>query len=226
MLNQAFSSALLEDRISEDDDFFLLGGDSIAAAHVAHLLGIDMRLLYMFPTPLKLQVALSNKEETSLLDVREAVNWELKRNTEKENLPGSVLKEAAHSNSLKRKSVPIQREENEILSAFSKCTKLKSHIGFQDIRRRHWGFKSKLVPCSLSRCNKTMYEKKDETDTAEQVLCVEDIPKSVENSIQHLWKVNMESCVDASPIVVCKNESIYIFIGSHSHKFSCVNAIR
>lgn len=129
--NQAFSSALMDYKISGDDDFFLLGGDSIGAAHVAHLLGIDMRLLYMFPTPHKLQVALSNKEETSLLDVRQVVNWELKRKTEKQNVPGSALKEAADSHCLKRKSVLNRHEENEIHTTLSKCMKLKNHISSQ-----------------------------------------------------------------------------------------------
>ncbi|CAM8920673.1 unnamed protein product [Rhodiola kirilowii] len=171
---KAFCAALMEDRVLGDDNFFLMGGNSIAAAHAAHLLGIDMRLL------------------------------------------------------LKRREMPILGEENEILTSMSKCIRLKSHVSSKDIqiRREHqWVFNPKLVLCSLSRCNKTMYEKNNVGDDAEQLPCINKISRGVESSIQHLWKVYMESCVDASPIVVCKNDNIYIFIGSHSHKFSCINAL-
>lgn len=43
--------------------------------------------------------------------------------------------------------------------------------------------------------------------------------------MHELWKVYMESCVDASPLVVVKQQDVYLFIGSHSHKFVCVNAL-
>lgn len=46
---QAFCNALMIEVVSEDDDFFSIGGDSISAAHAAHNIGIDMRLLYTCP---------------------------------------------------------------------------------------------------------------------------------------------------------------------------------
>ncbi|CAM8910952.1 unnamed protein product [Rhodiola kirilowii] len=228
IIQKAFCAALMEDRVLGDDDFFLMGGNSIAAAHAAHLLDIDMRLLYMFPTPQKLQMALLNKEETCLVPVRVGVKTELKQKPEIRNLPVSAVKVTGRSRSLKRREMPIFGEENEILTSMSKCIRLKSHVSSKDIqiRREHqWVFNPKLVLCSLSRCNKTMYEKNNAGDDAEQLPCINETSRGVESSIQHLWKVYMESCVDASPIVVCKNDNIYIFIGSHSHKFSCINAL-
>uniref|UniRef100_A0A453QE72 4-coumarate--CoA ligase n=1 Tax=Aegilops tauschii subsp. strangulata TaxID=200361 RepID=A0A453QE72_AEGTS len=52
VIKKAFCDALLVDEVSEFDDFFTLGGNSISAAHAAHKLEIDMRLLYIYPTPL------------------------------------------------------------------------------------------------------------------------------------------------------------------------------
>lgn len=58
VIKKAFSDALLVHEVSEYDDFFSLGGNSITAAHVAHKLEIDMRLLYIYTTPSKLFHAL------------------------------------------------------------------------------------------------------------------------------------------------------------------------
>uniref|UniRef100_A0A8R7V0A6 4-coumarate--CoA ligase n=1 Tax=Triticum urartu TaxID=4572 RepID=A0A8R7V0A6_TRIUA len=58
VIKKAFCDALLVDEVSEFDDFFTLGGNSISAAHAAHKLEIDMRLLYIYPTPSKLLHAL------------------------------------------------------------------------------------------------------------------------------------------------------------------------
>lgn len=41
-----------------------------------------------------------------------------------------------------------------------------------------------------------------------------------------LWNVPLDSCVDASPLLVMNNEMMNIFIGSHSHLFLCIDACR
>ncbi|KAL0308779.1 UNVERIFIED_CONTAM: putative acyl-activating enzyme 19, partial [Sesamum radiatum] len=41
--------------------------------------------------------------------------------------------------------------------------------------------------------------------------------------MRELWKVEMDSCVDASPLLVFKGSALYVFIGSHSRKFVCVD---
>eukprot|EP00268_Persea_americana_P065941 TRINITY_DN8886_c0_g1_i9.p1 TRINITY_DN8886_c0_g1~~TRINITY_DN8886_c0_g1_i9.p1 ORF type:complete len:494 (-),score=76.64 TRINITY_DN8886_c0_g1_i9:79-1500(-) len=61
-IKQAFCEALMVERIADFDDFFVMGGNSIAAAHVAHKLGIDMRLLYIFSTPCQLLNALLDRK--------------------------------------------------------------------------------------------------------------------------------------------------------------------
>ncbi|GJN01117.1 hypothetical protein PR202_ga18356 [Eleusine coracana subsp. coracana] len=38
-----------------------------------------------------------------------------------------------------------------------------------------------------------------------------------------LWNIPLDSCVDASPLLVMNNETMYIFIGSHSHLFCCID---
>ncbi|XP_024536242.1 putative acyl-activating enzyme 19 isoform X1 [Selaginella moellendorffii] len=59
---QSFSEVLLSDSISPSDDFFLSGGTSVSAAHAAHLLGIDMRLLFKFRTALELYDAMQSAQ--------------------------------------------------------------------------------------------------------------------------------------------------------------------
>ncbi|KAL4342473.1 hypothetical protein GQ457_08G013940 [Hibiscus cannabinus] len=51
-----------------------------------------------------------------------------------------------------------------------------------------------------------------------------EVSRTITGYLQELWKVHMESCVDASPLVVFKDSDIYLFVGSHSHKFLCINA--
>ncbi|KAG0491983.1 hypothetical protein HPP92_005381 [Vanilla planifolia] len=63
---EAFLAALPVEEILDDDDFFIMGGNSISAAHAAYYLGIDMRLLYIFPSPLKLLDALLDQKQDSL----------------------------------------------------------------------------------------------------------------------------------------------------------------
>ncbi|XP_050386625.1 putative acyl-activating enzyme 19 [Argentina anserina] len=60
-LLQAFKHVLMVEDVSDDDDFFMIGGNSIAAAHLANNIGVDMRLIYSFPTPSKLCMALPER---------------------------------------------------------------------------------------------------------------------------------------------------------------------
>ncbi|MQL73305.1 hypothetical protein Taro_005655 [Colocasia esculenta] len=62
IIKQAFCDSLLIEEINDHDDFFSLGGSSISAALLAHKLGIDMRLLYRFPSPVGLLDALVDRK--------------------------------------------------------------------------------------------------------------------------------------------------------------------
>lgn len=42
-------------------------------------------------------------------------------------------------------------------------------------------------------------------------------------SINLEWNISLEKCIDASPLLTQLNSEIRIFIGSHSHKFVCVD---
>ncbi|KAL4561450.1 hypothetical protein LXL04_033616 [Taraxacum kok-saghyz] len=81
-----------------------------------------------------------------------------------------------------------------------------------------WGSISKEMCCAISRCNKVVFGDMDKSSF--QVGNVGD--KKV--SIRQMWKVNMESCVDASPLVVVREKDVFLYIGSHSCKFICVKA--
>ncbi|KAM3732748.1 hypothetical protein ACB098_11G082600 [Castanea mollissima] len=85
-----------------------------------------------------------------------------------------------------------------------------------------WSSASEFASCSVSRCNRVMYEG-GRNDACQATWSVK-IPRDRKGSMQDFWKVHMESCVDASPMVVFKDPNFYLFIGSHSHKFLCVNA--
>ncbi|XP_047475813.1 beta-alanine-activating enzyme-like isoform X1 [Penaeus chinensis] len=40
------------------------------------------------------------------------------------------------------------------------------------------------------------------------------------------WKYNLGKCIDSSPIIVeYNNDKMYLFVGSHSHKFICADAL-
>jgi acyl-CoA synthetase len=81
--------------------------------------------------------------------------------------------------------------------------------------------------CSFSRCNTVIYDENCRSRKSHQINQLAKVPRNGKGSSMHeLWKVYMESCVDASPLVVVKQQDVYLFIGSHSHKFVCVNALR
>ncbi|XP_045607602.1 beta-alanine-activating enzyme [Procambarus clarkii] len=49
---------------------------------------------------------------------------------------------------------------------------------------------------------------------------------AVPYKIELLWKYNLSKCIDSSPVVTeYNNGNIFVFVGSHSHKFACINAM-
>ncbi|KAG5565347.1 hypothetical protein RHGRI_001298 [Rhododendron griersonianum] len=74
VIKKAFCDALMVEMVFDDDDFFKMGGNSISAAHVSHGLEMDMRLLYIFPSPMKLQMALMGKEGLRAINGRADAN--------------------------------------------------------------------------------------------------------------------------------------------------------
>lgn len=200
------------EEISDDDDFLKIGGNSITAAHLSDTLGIDMRLLYYFPTPSKLcRILLERKQSET--DSREDANWKMNLKEGKKNM---LVTRTVH--------------ENENHAVISESLKLESKVNFTSegltpLNGYPWSTASIYCSCSFSRCNKVLYERDNKMDAIHQEACTE-VPRSTKVSMQELWKVYMGSCVDASPLIVFKGLDIYLFIGSHSHEFLCVNAQR
>ncbi|KAJ9131836.1 hypothetical protein P3X46_034748 [Hevea brasiliensis] len=225
IIKKAFCDALMVEDVSDDDDFFMLGGSSITAAQVSYNLGIDMRLLYNFPTPSKLRNALLH-ERASYKDVRTEISWKSNLKAYSWNMSYSVNSSVPNTGLKKQKNF---HQNNDHIVAVSKRFKvnLDNHISSKRVSLRGGYPWSSVIPisCSFSRCNKVMYEEECSLRNTHQLTWPAEVPRNRKgSSMQDLWKVQMESCVDASPLIVFKDQDVYLFIGSHSHKFTCVNA--
>ncbi|XP_057981012.1 putative acyl-activating enzyme 19 isoform X2 [Malania oleifera] len=229
VIKKAFSDALMVEKFSDDDDFFMMGGNSIAAAHASHCLSIDMRLLYSFPSPSKLLKALLNKEGLHDVDHLNA-DWKVKVKESKGNMIISFDSEPRNP----YRFVPSEwllrtsRKKTGDHSFISKHLKMDSdlYVPLVGTSRRDiylWNSNSVSMSCSFSRCNKVLYEGEYELNDVCQATWSAEFPKDRQGYMRELWKVHMNSCVDASPIVVLKNGDIFLFIGSHSQSFLCVN---
>ena len=210
----------------------MMGGDSIAAAHVSYILGINMRLIYNFPSPFKLLVALLSKEGSSSIDVGMDDNWEL--NLEADKVGMGSLKPANHdlySTKPRGKLLKPVFENDDDYQITSKCLKVDSNTyatsrSVKPCDGCPWNSNSVPMLCSFSRCNKVMCEVDFEMKITCHTSWSIEFLKNRSGFMQELWKIHMESCVDASPIVVFKDRDVYLLIGSHSRKFVCINAKR
>lgn len=219
IIQKAFSDALMAvDKISLDDDFFEMGGNSLLAAHVSYTLGINMKDLYAFPTPLKLQKAIQYKEVSSSNELRaDALAGGNLQVREKSKLPSneSWLPGLDSSTSLSLTSdYPVKRLKTE-----SDLYIYPNDVNGRDMHNST----SSQVSCSYSRCNKVRHDAGCEGYHCHSVSTWE-VSHDKRGFMQEQWMVYMESCVDASPLVVFKERSVYLFIGAHSHKFFCINA--
>ncbi|CAO2826447.1 unnamed protein product [Amaranthus hypochondriacus] len=204
-IKEVFANSLDVAEVGDDDDFFAMGGDSILAAHVAYKLGTDMRMLYMFPSPSQLQKALMEKEGRLGLDHH--IKWEMLPKSQM-GVPSSrsrLVKSRKHGEIIwtdgdERAKAKLRKVDTESLL-------LESHL--------------MLDGCAISRCNKLVQN--DNSRFNEETLEFE-LPRNSKGFLRQVWKVPLDACVDASPLVTFKDNQILIFIGSHSHKFLCVNA--
>lgn len=216
------------ENICIDDNFFEMGGNSISAAYVAYKLGINMKLLYSFPTPLKLQSALRRKIGLSIGIAR--IDAKLRADSGETN-------ESALLDDSGTMSDPESKPHRRLLGTLSnssngnpvKYLKRDSCV-CSDIKDLNfscfWNSDFLHTACSFNRCNKTMHVGKCEEENLSQIVRYQQSSGERPGCIQELWKVYMESCVDASPLVVFKGSNVYLFIGSHSHKFVCIEAKR
>lgn len=205
---QAFCDVLLVEEVSEEDDFFSIGGNSVAAAHAAHSLGINMKLLYDYPTPLKLWAALSEKSEPANLYQGSSLEINM----------DNFYSVRYSRPELEKSPLDIDTDDNINHASSSKRLRVTSQLHLMG--GYSWIFVPLHLSCSFTRCNRIMYgEKCSFSDVVVKRA-------STTSMMSRLWKVPMQSCVDASPLVVIWNSEIYVFIGSHSHKFLCIDAKR
>ncbi|KAH1256220.1 putative acyl-activating enzyme 19 [Glycine max] len=220
LIKKAFHDALMVEKVCNDDDFFMMGGNSLSAAHVAYGLGIDMKFLYYYPTPFKLCMALLQKKGSCSLHNRLDCCRQI--NTDRQDNHIS-MNHAENSSPLESRMILKDNDHDSFPSK-----RLKR--GLIDVTS--WGDESfpwyspSLLSFSFSRCNKVLYKGKQAVIDTNQTTWSANVPRGSRGHMNNFWKVYMESCVDASPILVFKGTDIYLFIGSHSHKFLCINARR
>ncbi|XP_071689989.1 putative acyl-activating enzyme 19 isoform X2 [Rutidosis leptorrhynchoides] len=198
-IKEAFCDALGTKEIADTDDFFVIGGDSVSAAHTCYKLGINMKMLYTFSTPLKLAMSLLNHKlgDDTILDMEvlatgpqvlaEHKDTDLKSNKPRGRLSSKLGDDEYHPH---------------------KVYKLDGDLNVDN------------TSFAISRCNKVMFGEKHIMSRSFQATWF----LEEKASIRELWKVHMESCVDASPLVVARENDIFVYIGSHSHKFICIKA--
>lgn len=237
-VDQTFCEALMIEEILDYDDFFMMGGNSVSAAHAAHKLGVDMRLLYIFPTPRKLLNALleRNHSHDSLFSPIPDTTKRRKVHSSTFNFSSTIitdlqmysgkrvhdfLEDHKAMNDLERKDAspctddPLRRDCN-LTSSSHGTISTNLWISNSDFPKR----------CSFSRCNQFMHGGGTELNYIHRLCLSVEIPRYRNGYLQELWRVTLKSCVDASPLVVLMDGKINLFIGSHSHMFLCIDAFR
>ncbi|CAD6340556.1 unnamed protein product [Miscanthus lutarioriparius] len=239
VIKRAFSDALLVDEVSEYDDFFTLGGNSITAAHVAHKLEIDMRLLYIYTTPSKLFHALLGershvvpptpefhnrkrlRKSASISNSFDPVSEYLDNNFHGQ---GQISKEGAYDhfagNHINETDGQLSKSMTYgTYQAKNLCPDTCSNDEISSGSPWILNFHLQKV-WSIGHCNRFMHG-------YEGMLQLEDIcsyvPYNKKGCLMKLWSILLDSCVDASPLLVISNGMMTIFIGSHSYLFLCID---
>ncbi|KAF6148619.1 hypothetical protein GIB67_042578 [Kingdonia uniflora] len=192
-LQEVFREALMVKEVAAEDDFFVMGGNSITAAQVAYKLGINMELLYVFSSPSKLLNALLDND---------------------------------HSHKHERAIESLCADDSLVARKYLKVDSAFYHnldtTTSKDINPWTSGF-SLSVTCSFCRCNKVRIVGEHELTDVRDACWSVNTPRNRKGYMCELWKVNLRSCVDGSPLVVLKDGGVYLFIGSHSHTFLSVD---
>ncbi|XP_068635644.1 putative acyl-activating enzyme 19 isoform X2 [Aristolochia californica] len=224
-IKEAYCDALMVEKMEDDDDFFLMGGNSITAAQVAHRLGINMRQLYVFPSPSKLLHAMLNKKEENINEFEQRKDKISYLELMPVTMVDQLTKVTDEPSKLELKTVNVNNYDsivisNSLTNDSPKHTRLNAATFCDPCT---WSASLNVsMAISYSRCNKLVYEKELEVnDTPFSVK----VPRNKNGHIQEEWTVLLDSCVDASPLVVSKENRISLFIGSHSYTFLCIDAL-
>lgn len=212
------------EKVSTDDNFFLMGGNSISAAYVSFKLGIHMKLLYTFPTPLRLQMALLSPKSHRETDAELALD--------SSRLEGGLSpRESSYSSTPVDKTRKILNRADNDGSIYNPTKKSKTELHTcssekQSPRNSSLNLSAAQTECSFSRCNKNVHGRQCDRSCICNSVWGSIVPGDGKVFLRELWKVGMGSCVDASPLVVCRGSDTYVFIGSHSNIFVCIDGRR
>ncbi|XP_057800339.1 putative acyl-activating enzyme 19 isoform X2 [Salvia miltiorrhiza] len=221
VIRKVFSEALMVEKVSVHDDFFVMGGNSISAAYVSFKLGIHMKFLYTFPTPLRLQMALLSPR--SYLETNTDLAMDSRR------LEGGLLPRESRISSTLVDETPkilIQADTDGGIYSPTKKSKTESNACSsekQSPTNSLWNPTAVQTECSFSRCNKSTHGRQCDRSYICDSIWSNIVPGDGKGFMRKHWKVDMGSCVDASPLVVSRGSNIYLFIGSHSNKFVCID---
>lgn len=208
-----------------------MGGNSLSAAHVSHNLRIDMNLLYAFPTPSKLLAVLDHKEGSHRRNVRKDGDLRLTL----EDIAGALDSNSATPDLVRQRipKAPLRSTLVETINQAAASKRLKvneeNNVSHTDVPWNEcypWNSPSIGIPHSCSRCNKVMGEEGYQVLDKHIVDFPIEVPRNEKGYMQEEWKVYMNACVDSSPVLVLRGSDVYLFIGSHSHKFLCVDSKR
>lgn len=216
--------------VLDDDDFFSMGGDSISAAHAAYNIGIDMRLLYKCRSAKNLSMALSEQAVFCKNDDVVGANAKADMLVPERNtlLPDGTDQLCLDRSELLEKSLTIHCNKNTDNLPLDGL-QMDSYIHPSSVSPRNldiWMSSSIRMSCSFARGNRSTFGEEYERRSLLKPIRLKKNPVDKVTSLQELWKVHLESCVDASPLLVVREEDIFLYIGSHSCKFLCINGRR
>ncbi|KAG6486945.1 hypothetical protein ZIOFF_055526 [Zingiber officinale] len=253
-IKDVFCDALLVKEVADDDDFFTMGGTSISAALASYKLQIDMRLIYMFPTPVKLLNRLIEDKElhenlispdpiprkrlkahANVLDSSDFITGNAESDFLLPEPSPSLVGTRVHDLSAEHNVQLVYNYFEGSNNASGMCSELvvqdpslfpdSHHAASGD--HGPWNSNCNIHKmCSFSRCNKIMHEVDSYMVCMDKSWLTIRTPRSIKGSLQELWKIPLKSCVDASPLIVIADGKWYLFIGSHSHMFLCIEPLR
>ncbi|KZV48801.1 acyl-activating enzyme 19-like, partial [Dorcoceras hygrometricum] len=220
VIQKVFSDALMVEKIAVDDNFFDMGGNSMSAAYASFKLGIHMKLLYTYPTPLKLHMA--------LLSSNNALGTNSGSGGGLNELHGDMLlsnyRVSSYPGSKPRARLLWSDSDGESNNPSKHLKATKEGIPCDN---DFWDLDPPMHrTCSFSRCNKGSHGGHLEGNCLHYSSWSNMLVKYRKVFLQELWKACIDSCVDASPLVVFLGNDVRLFIGSHSHKFVCLDAKR
>ncbi|XP_019701385.1 putative acyl-activating enzyme 19 isoform X3 [Elaeis guineensis] len=237
IIKKAFCEALMIEEISDYGDFFMMGGNSISAAHAAHNLGIDMRLLYIFPSPHKLLNALLDRNDlhdNPFSPIPDSSRKRSKLHSSTLSFSSAMITDQQTSSGKRVHDLPEEHkaisdlERNDGSSSIDDPSRRDCKLtsaSHGTVSTNLWILNSDFPKwCSFSRCSQFMHGAEIELNYVHRLCSLVEIPRYKKGCLQELWRVTLKSCVDASPLVVLMDGNVNLFIGAHSHMFLCIDA--